>query len=110
MSFFKRKEKTQIPPVQSEQAARDELFGARGGGNSSSPRPPNAYPRSTSSTYVASRDGDPYNTPSAVPTPPTNYSDRYTRQNAVGDVYSRGQGNIDHDRNELLGGYKSTLR
>ncbi|EIW64702.1 uncharacterized protein TRAVEDRAFT_159275 [Trametes versicolor FP-101664 SS1] len=106
MSFFKRKEKNQIPPVQSEQAARDELFGARGGGNSSSPRPPNAYPRSTSSTYVASRDGDPYNTPSAVPPPPTNYSDRYTRQNAVGDVYSRGQGNIDHDRNELLGGYK----
>lgn len=107
MSFFKRREKTQIPPVQSEQAARDELLGARGGNiNSTSPRPTNSYPRSTPSTYVASRDGDPYNTPSPVPPPPTNYSERYTRQNAVGDVYSRGQGNIDNDRNELFSGYK----
>ncbi|KAI0651816.1 hypothetical protein C8Q79DRAFT_1005071 [Trametes meyenii] len=106
MSFFRRKDKNLIPPVQSEQAARDELLGSRGGGgNSTSPRPPNAYPRSTSNTYVPSRDGDPYSTPSTVPPPPTNYGDRYTRQNAVGDVYSRGQGNIDNDRNELFSGY-----
>ncbi|KAI0825165.1 hypothetical protein BC628DRAFT_1419524 [Trametes gibbosa] len=108
MSFFKRnKDKSVIPPVQSEQAARNELFGARGAsGNSTSPRPTNSYPRSTSSTYVASRDGDPYNAPSAVPPPPINYPDRYTRQNAVGDVYSRGQGNIDNDRSELFSGYQ----
>ncbi|KAI0639367.1 hypothetical protein C8Q77DRAFT_1163797 [Trametes polyzona] len=107
MSFFRKKEKNLIPPVQSEQAARNELLGSRGpGGNSTSPRPTNNYPRSTSSTYVASRDGDPYNGPSAVPPPTTNYGDRYTRQNAVGDVYSRGQANIDSDRNELFSGYK----
>ncbi|KAI0361662.1 hypothetical protein OH77DRAFT_1417933 [Trametes cingulata] len=106
MSFFKRKEKNLIPPVQPEQSsARDELLGSRGV-NSTSPRPPAGYPRSTSSTYVASRDGDPYSSQSTIAPPPTNnYGDRYTRQNAVGDVYSRGQGNIDNDRNELFSGY-----
>ncbi|KAJ8495864.1 hypothetical protein ONZ51_g1454 [Trametes cubensis] len=105
MSFFKRKDKSLIPPVQPEPtSARAELLGSRGL-NSTSPRPPNAYPRSTSNTYVASRDGDPYNGPSAVPPPSTNYGDRYARQNAVGDVYSRGQRDIDSDRNELFAGY-----
>ncbi|KAI8995596.1 hypothetical protein BD414DRAFT_246139 [Trametes punicea] len=104
MSFLKRKEKNFIPPPQAEVAARNELLGSRSA-NSTSPRPPNSYPRSTSSTYVPSRDGDPYNGPSAVPPPPENYSERYTRQNAVGDVYSRGQRDIETDRNELFAGY-----
>lgn len=106
MSFFKRKEKNFIPPVASEQSARDELFASRGNtGNSTSPR--HNAPRSSATTYVPSRDGDPY--ASRSPAPPSNaYADRYTRQDAVGDVYSRNQGqrNIDQDRSELFGGYK----
>ena len=103
MSWF-RKDKNQIPAVQSEDAKRQELLGSRGG-NSTSPRPPSNFSRSSSATYVASRDGDPYNTPSSVPPPPRNYGDRYARQDAVGDIYSRGQSNIDRDRNELFAGH-----
>ncbi|OBZ79156.1 Protein transport protein sec9 [Grifola frondosa] len=101
MSFFKRKEKNLIPPVQSEPSSRDELFNSRN--NSNSPRAPAPYPHSNSSTYVASRDGDPYTSPSAPPS--AHYTDRYTKNNAVGDVYSRGQGNLEKDRNELFSGY-----
>ena len=111
MSFWNRKEKNLIPPVQpaqSEEAKRNELFGARG--NSTSPRPPSNFSRSSSATYVASRDGDPY---ASAPLPQQNSyggpaagGDRYARQNAVGDVYSRGQANIDQDRNELFSGYR----
>ncbi|CDO71532.1 hypothetical protein BN946_scf184911.g2 [Trametes cinnabarina] len=105
MSFFKRnKDKNLIPPPQSAQASRDELLGSRSG-NSTSPRPPNSYPRSTATTYVPSRDGDPYNGPAAAPPPRADLGDRYTRQNAVGDVYSRGQRDIDSDRSELFSGY-----
>ena len=109
MSFWGRKEKNLIPPVQpaqpaqSEDAKRNELFGSRG--NSTSPRPPSNFSRSTSATYVPSRDGDPY----ASAAPQGSYGgggDRYTRQNAVGDAYSRGQGNVDQDRNELFSGYR----
>ncbi|CAL1695904.1 unnamed protein product [Somion occarium] len=102
MSFFKRKDKPLIPPVASE-TARDELFASRG--NSSSPRPPPSY-RSSATTYVASRDGDLYGVEKPSTPSPSAYSDRYTRKDAVGDVYSRGQGNLDQDRNELFGGYK----
>ncbi|PIL31998.1 hypothetical protein GSI_06702 [Ganoderma sinense ZZ0214-1] len=108
MAFWRKSEKNVIPPVQSDESKRNELLGSRAaGGNSTSPRPPNNYPRSTSSTYVASRDGDPYSSSqSGTPPPQTNYgSERYVRQNAVGDPYSRGQGNIDQDRNELFSGY-----
>lgn len=110
MAFWRKSEKNVIPPVQSEESKRNELLGSRAaGGNSTSPRPPNSYPRSTSSTYVASRDGDPYSSPqSGTPPPRNNYGDdRYVRQNAVGDPYSRGQGNIDQDRNELFSGYNA---
>ncbi|KAI0757032.1 hypothetical protein C8Q80DRAFT_1265017 [Daedaleopsis nitida] len=103
MSWFRKSDKNLIPAVQSEDAKRQELLGSRG--NSTSPRPPSNFTRSSSATYVPSRDGDPYNTPSSVPPPPMNYGDRYTRKDAVGDVYSRGQGNIDKDRGELLAGY-----
>ncbi|KAK7694621.1 hypothetical protein QCA50_001808 [Cerrena zonata] len=103
MSFFKRKDKSVIPPVASEQAARDELFAGRG--NSTSPRP-SPSTRSSATTYVPSRDGDPY--ANTRPAPANTYADRYTKQDAVGDVYSRGQGqrNADQDRSELFGGYK----
>ena len=111
MAFWRKSEKNLIPPVQSEESKRNELLGSRGT-NSTSPRPPNNYPRSTSSTYVASRDGDPYSSaPSGTPPPQNNYGggnyggDRYVRQNAVGDPYSRGRGDIDQDRNELFSGY-----
>ena len=108
MAFWRKSEKNLIPPVQSEESKRNEHLGSRAAsGNSSSPRPPNNYPRSTSSTYVASRDGDPYSSPQSATAPPQNNygGDRYVRQNAVGDPYSRGQGNIDQDRNELFSGY-----
>ena len=72
---------------------------------STSPRPPPAT-RSSATTYVASRDGDPYNSQPAAPS--SAYTDRYAKQDAVGDVYSRGQANrnVDQDRSELFGGYK----
>lgn len=109
MSWFRKSEKNLIPdvqpakPAQSQDAKRQELFGSRG--NSTSPRPPSNFTRSSSATYVPSRDGDPYNSAPSVPPPPSNYGDRYTRQDAVGDRYSRGQGNIDNDRGELFSGY-----
>jgi len=95
MSFFKRKEKNMIPPVASESAARDELFSSRNV-NGISPRPPASYQQPPNS-YAPS--------PPAANIPP-NYSDRYAKRDAVGDVYSRGQGNADQDRNELFSGYK----
>jgi len=102
MSFFKRKDKAVIPPVASEQAARDELFSSRG--NSASPRPPPSY--RSNATYVPSRDGDPYNAPAPSPSPRPTFTDRYAKTDNVGDVYSRGKGNADQDRNELFSGYK----
>ncbi|KIJ68412.1 hypothetical protein HYDPIDRAFT_24695 [Hydnomerulius pinastri MD-312] len=58
MSFFKRKDKTVIPPVKSELAPPPGA--SRTSSRSTSPLP--SY-RSSASTYVASRDGpDPYNT------------------------------------------------
>ncbi|KAF7436851.1 Protein transport protein S9 plasma membrane t-SNARE [Pleurotus ostreatus] len=102
MSFFKRNNsKPLIPPVES-----DSL---KSGGNSTSPRP---Y-RSSAATYIPSRDGDQYSAPyrsSPAPAPPSNdqptsLQDRYSRNRGVGDAYSRGEGNLDQDRNELFSGY-----
>ena len=104
MSFFKRKEKNLIPPI-AEPAPRNVLTKSRDGSNSSSPAP--AY-RSNAATYVPSRDGDLYGSKSSTPSPapPSGaYSNGYTR-NTVGDVYTRGQANIDNDRGELFSGYK----
>ncbi|KAF9459934.1 synaptosome-associated proteinsynaptosomal-associated protein 25 [Collybia nuda] len=99
MPLFKRKEQNLIPPVSSD---------IKSANNSTSPRP--SY-RSSASTYVASRDGDLYNTPSnrsgSYPLP-EDYSapaDKYSRSNGVGDVYSRGGAELDKDRNELFSGY-----
>ncbi|KAI0322713.1 protein transporter SEC9 [Amylostereum chailletii] len=104
MSWFnKRKERNLIPPIES--AAPSSAAGSRV--NSSSPRPP---VRSTAATYVPSRDGDPYNSYSSqVATAPSPESsallDKYQRNKPVGDMYSRGQGNLDQDRNELFSGF-----
>lgn len=95
MSFFKRKEKNLIPPPDSESAYTPR---------SVSPRPPASY-HSSSATYNASRDGDPYNGPLVPPASSPSFNDRYAKKNAVGDVYSRGQGNVDKDRGELFSGY-----
>ncbi|KAJ7786352.1 protein transporter SEC9 [Mycena metata] len=106
MSFFKRKDnnKSMIPPV-------DQPMG-----NSSSPRPT----RSSASTYVASRDGDPYAAPSSRTASYSsdnkndyndNYpQDKYNRNKGVGDVYSRpGEkfSKLDDDRAALFSGYNA---
>lgn len=109
MSFFRRKDKSLIPPVESERTTNGTPT------NSSSPRP--AYRPSNANSYVPSRDGqDPYSNSNQQPkiyTPPDphyfeNYEnrDKYSRSNGVGDVYSRGQANLEQDRNELFSGYK----
>ena len=54
---------------------------------------------------MPSRDGDPYSNGPPAPPAPTNFESRYTRNNVVGDVYSRGQKNLDSDRGELFAGY-----
>ncbi|TFK75733.1 hypothetical protein BDN72DRAFT_954882 [Pluteus cervinus] len=122
MSFFRRKDQNQIPPVAPS--------GGGGSGNSSSPRPSN---RSNANTYVPSRDGDlsgSYDTSSYKytqqgPPAPIPDSDPYSStarrygqstgrsSGAVGDVYSRGAAasatsgpvDLDRDRNELFSGY-----
>ncbi|OSX67605.1 hypothetical protein POSPLADRAFT_1176481 [Postia placenta MAD-698-R-SB12] len=93
MSFFKRNNKPAIPPVPSEQPARDI-----------NNRSPNPSARSYAATYVPSRDGDPYSAP-YTPSSSVASGDRYAKRDAVGDVYSRGQGNVDNDRGELFSGY-----
>ncbi|KAH0590695.1 hypothetical protein H2248_000824 [Termitomyces sp. 'cryptogamus'] len=104
MPLFKRKEQNLIPPVVQDTP--------RSGGVSPTTR--SAY-HSNASTYVASRDGDPYNAPSTLYNPPSSRSayptedssrDKYSRSNGVGDVYSRGTAEIEKDRNELFAGYK----
>lgn len=107
MSWFKKKDAPAIPPVNEQ--ARSELLGT-GASSISSSRV------SSSSTYVASRDGsDPY----ARPTPASYNSqggervglpsgpgrDKYNRNKPVGDAYSRGRANLEQDRAELFSGY-----
>jgi len=86
MSWFqKRKDRNQIPPVEAD------------GGNSS--------------TYLnSSSPSVPYSSRSATASPSINsYADadtrdRYQRNQPI-DTYSRGQGNLDNDRRELLSGH-----
>ncbi|GLB36181.1 putative helical region found in SNAREs [Lyophyllum shimeji] len=99
MPLFKRREQNLIPPV-----AAPEI--PRAGGNN----PPYSSYRSNASTYVASRDGDPYNPSSqsasvTADEPPSR--DKYSRSNGVGDIYSRGGAELDRDRNELFAGYNA---
>ncbi|KIY52773.1 hypothetical protein FISHEDRAFT_34577 [Fistulina hepatica ATCC 64428] len=108
MSFLRKKDKYAIPEV--------------GQPHTSQSAPPPSY-RSNASTYVRSRDGDPYNTPplsgynsrlggseATLDGPGISDSnalrDKYSRNAAVGDAYSRGGGNVEQDRSELLGGYR----
>ncbi|KAF8203626.1 synaptosome-associated proteinsynaptosomal-associated protein 25 [Pholiota molesta] len=96
MNFFKKKSDTLIPPV-----------------SAPAPTPPSSFAssRGSSNTYIASRDGDPYNGINrqgsygnkAVDDEP--YVDKYSRSRGVGDVYSRGAAEINKDRNELFSGY-----
>ncbi|KAG6879280.1 hypothetical protein C0992_003884 [Termitomyces sp. T32_za158] len=104
MPLFKRKEQNLIPPVVQDTT--------RQGGTNPASRSP--Y-HSNASTYIASRDGDPYNTPSTLNTPSSrtasyppddNLRDKYSRSNGVGDTYSRGNAEIEKDRNELFAGYQ----
>lgn len=100
MSFFKRKEKNLIPPIPDPVSSRGPSPGA---GIS----PTSTY-RSAASTYVASRDGDLAkfsSTSSSTPPPQRSNEGGYTRQTTVGDVYSRGQKDINQDRGELFAGY-----
>ncbi|KAF8078591.1 synaptosome-associated proteinsynaptosomal-associated protein 25 [Lyophyllum atratum] len=99
MPLFKRKEQNLIPPVSQDNS--------RSGGSSPSRSP---Y-HSNASTYIASRDGDPYNTPSSrspsYASDEPSVRDKYSRSNAVGDIYSRGGAELDKDRNELFAGYNA---
>ncbi|CAE6507581.1 unnamed protein product [Rhizoctonia solani] len=91
-----------------EDKARQELF-ARGSNrpaDAASVNPPPSY-RSNASVYNQSRDGDPYASPSYQQPPPVQ-NDRYARNAAVGDKYSRGYGNVDNDRAELFSGRQPT--
>jgi len=90
MAFWKNKsEKTLIPPISEPR-------------NEYSRAPPSTRSNySGASTYVASRDGDPYNSaPSSA-----SIDNNYNRNKSVGDKYTRGQGELDRDRNELFSGY-----
>lgn len=115
MSFFKRKDKSLIPPVASEQAIGRAPSPAAGGSAGNRLVRPSA-----TSTYNASRDGDSYQAPSyrSAPSyspsiqsstttvvPPPAPTPSYSRSNPVGDMYSRGEGNIDQDRSALFAGY-----
>jgi hypothetical protein len=99
MPFLQRKEKNLIPPVENPLPGRD----TRPGGNSTSPRP---Y-HSNASSYIASRDGDPYNNPDAGrhSAQQDNETPRDRYGNRMGDVYSRTGGRVEDDRNELFAGY-----
>lgn len=108
MSFWKSKsEKILIPPV--SDAPQYPRTNSYSGGNSASPRPTN---HSNPSTNV---DGNSYRTPSSrsAYNAPQNdeYSapinDRYNRNKPVGDRYTRGEGQLDEERNELFSGYNA---
>ena len=114
MSWFRKKDSPSIPPVNEP---------ARSG--SSALAPGNSYntPRSVSpgSAYTPAprRDAAPASDPYARPAPARYGSgdsqgqglpsgpgrDRFNRNNPVGDVYSRGEANLDQDRAALFSGY-----
>src|SRR5882757_488079 len=83
MPLFKKKPDSLIPPVEAPV-----------------PRQSNVSSRSSSNTYVTSREGD----------APTNdiLANGYNRNKGPGDVYSRGTAELNKDRNELFSGYNPT--
>jgi hypothetical protein len=108
MSWFnKRKDASVIPPVEAPAPSYRSPAPSYRSTTSTSALPP---VRSAAATYVASRDGPMYNKPSPSSQPPATDSevlmDKYQRNKSVGDLYSRGQGNVDEDRSELFAGFK----
>ena len=95
MPLFKRKDQNLIP--EPTPTGADNVI------------PRSGY-KSHAATYVPSRDGD-YNFPGNRSTPVSTADnanvlrDRYSRSNGVGDVYSRGEANLDSDRGALFAGY-----
>jgi hypothetical protein len=111
MPLLKRKDKNLIPPVSAPIPSATQF-------NSPS-NYADSYRSTSSATYVASGNGDPYSTshPSTMsrsssqtagyPAAEDTYaSDRYTRSRGVPDVYARGEANLEQDRSELFAGYK----
>ncbi|KZS92993.1 synaptosome-associated proteinsynaptosomal-associated protein 25 [Sistotremastrum niveocremeum HHB9708] len=106
MPLLRRKEQNLIPPVQDTY--------------STDSRTPSKTTRSSASTYNASRDGDlsvganrPYYGRTESGGSGDNesiLSSRYGKNVGVGDVYSRGERNLDADRNELFSGYDPKTR
>ncbi|XP_006454370.1 hypothetical protein AGABI2DRAFT_189645 [Agaricus bisporus var. bisporus H97] len=106
MPLLKRKDPYKIPPVSAPTPASNSL---------NPPSNRSGSYRSSSSTYVASRDGDPYSpaySPSisssqtASPQMEDPYAyDKYARNRGVPDAYARGEANLEQDRNELFAGY-----
>ncbi|THV01032.1 hypothetical protein K435DRAFT_656121 [Dendrothele bispora CBS 962.96] len=111
MPLWKSSNKSLIPPVEQPSYNNSPT------GSSASSRT-----KSSSSTYVASRDGDLYNnnnyynySKSSQPQDDysnpaeeqTSYVDKYSRSRGVGDIYSRGDSGhtVEQDRNELFSGY-----
>ncbi|KAF8912694.1 synaptosome-associated proteinsynaptosomal-associated protein 25 [Gymnopilus junonius] len=103
MPLFKKKPETLIPPVSEPKTAPSPS--SLNGSYSS-------Y-RTSSNTYVASRDGDPYNGRTSQPSydksaDDASFVDPYSRNRGIGDVYTRGGSELDKDRNELFSGYNPT--
>ena len=88
MPLFKKKPES-VPPV------------------NQSDSPANYHVKSNASSYVASRDGDRYNGTSSRGSD-QGLVDKYRRNASVGDVYSRGEAQLQQDRNELFAGYNPT--
>ena len=87
MPFWKSKSKLQIPPVEPAPSSLAGSSYSRGASASAAANTGSySYPKSSSSTYVKSRDGDPLATYAAqnppVPQPPTRA--RYTRESLLG--------------------------
>ncbi|KAI0029626.1 synaptosome-associated proteinsynaptosomal-associated protein 25 [Vararia minispora EC-137] len=110
MSWFnKRKDGNLIPPVESDSTPsyRSAAPSYRSGSSNSSLPPV----QSTAATYIPSRDGGSYgsyNNPRGAQSSPMDSQalmDKYQRNKPVGDAYSRGQGNLEQDRNELFSGF-----
>ena len=86
MPLFKKKPET-IPPVSSPAGFRPL--------------------KSNASSYVASRDGDPYtsNYSRGEYVSQSSLTDKHRGNMGVGDVYSRGEAQLEQARNELFAGY-----
>jgi hypothetical protein len=95
MPLWKKKAET-IPPVESPNLKSSSSY--------------TSSVRSSSNTYIASRDGDLGGSASY-----SNYNrsdntlvDKYSRNRGIGDVYTRGDANVDQDRSELFSGYDAS--